>query len=585
MSTGYTRVWSALKTMFVKGTSDSNKRSRRRKNNLRKNCSLLGFETLEPRRVLTTFFLDANGSFWIAGTESADNMVAVVSGLNVRVTINSTSQERPLSQVQELVFIGRGGNDEITNHTFISSRLYGGAGNDTLTGGFTGDRLIGGPGNDTLIARGGNNIMIGSSGSNTIRGSVGNDIIRGGYGGQNTIYGGAGNDIIFAGDQGDEIFGEEGDDRIYGGIGNDFLDGGIGEDFLMGNAGDDVLVAAGTNNRLYGGSGNDILRTRGSNNQLWGQGGNDELYARGSNNFLYGGPGHDSLYGELASNSLYGGPGNDGLFGGFGSAAVLNPGAGENRILVAPGQPVPQSSVNDAVIQLVNDSSDWTFLEVEALDRGLRALHHRTDGTRVLKDTTSNDPLKIVKFAENDPALNGKDEWNFHDLQLTQNPDGTWTERYTREIRFGDFDESDDHQYRYAGLRLINALAHNWDSNYEINQVVPAGAIWNEFLSLSGWTTTNPNSSAYTQGFETTQDLHEYQIVAGNAVIPTRTWWYLNNSSFGRTYATANAKEDWAVSWELAFFDEVYGGRLSALNYTAVPAKVAKVNQLLAALG
>jgi Ca2+-binding RTX toxin-like protein len=463
--------------------------------------------------------------------------------------------------------------------------MYGGNGNDILTGGFAGDgRFIGGQGNDTLIARAGNNIMIGSAGSNTIRGSVGNDIIRGGYGGRNTIYGGAGNDILFAGDQGDEIYGEAGDDRLYGGIGNDVMYGGAGEDFLMGNAGDDLLYADGFNNRLYGGSGNDILRTTGSSNQLWGQAGDDELYAGGSSNFLYGGAGNDSLYGEFAFNRLYGGPGNDGLFGGIGGGATLDPGSGKNRLLIGPGHSVPSPTLDDAIIQFVNGSSSWTYLEIEAMDRGLRALHHRTNGTKILKDTTSNDPMKIVKYAANDPVLGGNDGWNYHELQLSQNPNGTWTETYTREIRFRDFDENNSHQYRYAGLTLIHEISHSWDSAYEINRVVLQGSIWNQFLSLSGWTTQNPNSSAYSQGFQTTQDLHEYQIVGGNLVIPTTTWWYLNSSSFGRTYAAANAKEDWAVSWELAFFEEVYGGPLSALNYIAVPAKVAKVNQLFAAL-
>ncbi|WP_354667313.1 type I secretion C-terminal target domain-containing protein [Acinetobacter johnsonii] len=54
-------------------------------------------------------------------------------------------------------------------------RLYGYAGNDTLTGGAGNDLLRGGDGNDTLIGGAGNDLLIGGSGNDTLTGGTGND--------------------------------------------------------------------------------------------------------------------------------------------------------------------------------------------------------------------------------------------------------------------------------------------------------------------------------------------------------------------------------------------------------------------------
>jgi hypothetical protein len=538
-----TAVVGAVHSKMVKQRTSARKRLSRRVGNA------FTFENLEARRVLTTFYLDPHGSFFIGGTEGPDVMVAETTATHVFVTINSATQSRPLSQVRELVFLGRNGDDRITNNTFVAARMFGGNGNDTIISGQGNDRLVGNQGNDTLIAYGGNNIMVGSAGSNTIRGGIGNDRIYGGYGGQNTIYGGAGNDVIFAGDRGDLIYADEGNDEIYGGAGDDVLYGGAGSDLIVGG------------------------------------GGNDRIFSDGSSNRLYGGPGDDSLYAEGSFNQLFGNAGNDGLFGGMGNGNILKPGLGRNRVLLAPGNAVPPIGVGDAAIRFVNLSADWTYKEIEAVDRGLRALHYRTGGTTtLLKDTTSSNPLTIVKYAGNDSTLAGNAGWNYQTISLSIQPNGTVNETYTREIRIKDFDENNDHQYRLVGLTLIHEISHSWDSAYEINRIVPRGWIWDQFIALSGWTTQNPGSSAYTMGAVSTQDLHEYQIIGGQIHVPTRNWWYQNGAVFARPYGTNNAKEDWAVTWETAFFDEVYGGPLSAMGYTPIPSKVAKINEFFAAL-
>jgi hypothetical protein len=267
----------------------------------------------------------------------------------------------------------------------------------------------------------------------------------------------------------------------------------------------------------------------------------------------------------------------------MGNGNQIFPGDGKDRILVAPNHSLPSVSAEDAVIRFVNRSANWNYWEIEALDRGLRALHHRSNGTKVLKDTTSNEPLSIYKYQSNDPTMAGNAGWNFHSVAVTINPNGTRTEVYTREIRISDFDENNSQAYRNAGLNLIHEISHNWDSSYEISRVASTSWVWTRFLEISGWTSQNPNSASYVRAPVDTQEVFEYQVVGNQLTIPFRPWWYRAGSTFARTYGANNAKEDWGVSWELAFVDEVYGPP-SSLGLILVPAKVARVNELLYSL-
>lgn len=97
-------------------------------------------------------------------------------------------------------------------------KLYGFAGNDTMTGTKAGDYLYGGEGNDVVDGGKGNDYLYGENGNDTLKGGEGND----------QIWGGAGNDTL----QGDA-----GNDILYAGTGNDILTGGDGKDtFIVGGS-------------------------------------------------------------------------------------------------------------------------------------------------------------------------------------------------------------------------------------------------------------------------------------------------------------------------------------------------------------
>ncbi|WP_369247296.1 calcium-binding protein [Streptomyces sp. R41] len=147
------------------------------------------------------------------------------------------------------------------------SRIYGGAGNDTLTGHGV-DVLYGQDGNDHLSGGGG----VYSEGA---FGGAGNDTLTScGY----TCHGGAGNDTLRGGisesnaeytDYGNALYGDDGNDKIYGNAGTDLLQGGRGNDTLYGGTSDD---------KLYGNSGDDLLHGGAGNDYLSGGPGSDKVY-------------------------------------------------------------------------------------------------------------------------------------------------------------------------------------------------------------------------------------------------------------------------------------------------------------------
>ena len=139
-----------------------------------------------------------------------------------------------------LIIYGNGGNDhieavsgetkggvtfgDITNLSFSSYLLYGGAGNDTI---------IGKPLDKPIVVYGndGNDHLIGGAGDDHLYGGAGDDYIDGG----------SGNDLIYGDDGKDFLMGDKGNDNIYGGAGNDIIVGGIGDDTIEGGSGIDTF--------------------------------------------------------------------------------------------------------------------------------------------------------------------------------------------------------------------------------------------------------------------------------------------------------------------------------------------------------
>lgn len=129
------------------------------------------------------------------------------------------------------------------------TRIYGLAGNDSITTGAGDDTLIGGTGNDISSGRAGRDLIFDPFGDDTLNGESGednlysadgrnsldggadNDALRGGIG-NDTLIGGTGNDALMGDDQtGSSLW--FGDDRLNGGKGNDLLEGGSGRDTFV----------------------------------------------------------------------------------------------------------------------------------------------------------------------------------------------------------------------------------------------------------------------------------------------------------------------------------------------------------------
>lgn len=222
---------------------------------------------------------------------------------------------------------GTAGNDSLTA-TSSSSAIYGYTGNDTLTGNFSADYIFGGDGNDSingdfgddsLLGGSGNDYLYGDFGLDTINGGIGDDDIDGYYG-DDSLLGDLGNDTIYGGYGRDTLKGDAGDDLL--------MDGNFDDDILFGGDGNDTLFSEDGNDTLYGGNGNDHLvladnLSYSNNMSLNGDAGDDTLNASGTNgnDTLNGGSGNDRLYANDSDgdHTLNGGSGADYMWGGSGN--------------------------------------------------------------------------------------------------------------------------------------------------------------------------------------------------------------------------------------------------------------------------
>lgn len=460
-----------------------------------------------------------------------------------------------------------------------------GGGNDLVYGGTDGDTINGGAGNDQLYSNGGDDTVNGGSGNDVIGGHTGDDTLVGGDG-NDQLYGGEGSDKlsdaagdnILAGGQGnDEATGGSGRDTIYGGDGVDLLRGGGNNDVIAGQGGDDTLYGGGGDDSLVGNTGNDVIFGEAGNDVLSGLAGHDVLLGGSGNDSLFGGDHNDDLYGESGTDRLFGERGLDGLFGGVGGRDLLDGGADADRFLIHSGDVLKDfRSSSDVQLKFENSSSSWTNKEIEVLDRGLGKLHRRT-GVRVLRNTLDKNELTFYKVSNTSSGNAAQNE-----LQMRYLRDGATgilipgSEEYTRKITFAEWNESDASQNEFRARAAIHEVAHNWDSEKEINSVMPGqGSQWRTFLSKSNWRSSDPNSSSYTKARGTSFEPFEIQFDPSikNYRQTPKSWWYSKSAEFARSYGATNPLEDWATMWEAAF---------AATPDPAVKAKLAVVNKFLA---
>ncbi|OJF99247.1 hypothetical protein AX760_13625 [Pararhizobium antarcticum] len=300
---------------------------------------------------------------------------------------------------------GGTGNDIIKGGTRIN-RLYGEDGDDTLSVFWsdTDSKLYGGAGSDTLIAGGGGNYLDGGTGA---------DVMYGGSGGDTFIVN-SGKDIVVDtwtpefDNQSDPIDtvrasasfaltsdariellettgassakainltgsavsqtikGNAGANVLDGKGGNDTLIGGLGADTLIGGTGTDtasyVLATAGVTLNLAkvsANTGEASGDTFNSIENLTGTRFNDKLYGNALANKLTGGTGDDYLSGSVGKDTLKGDAGNDRLNGGADSD-ILTGGSGKDTFVFSTTlgtsnvDQITDFNVKDDTIQLEN---------------------------------------------------------------------------------------------------------------------------------------------------------------------------------------------------------------------------------------
>lgn len=306
------------------------------------------------------------------------------SGAN-NIVIGGGDANFPVS----LLVNGGNGSDTINLSDWtLTSTLFGGDGNDTITGGTNADAIDGGVGNDSIIGGTGNDTIFGQSGTDNISGGAGDDLIAGGDD-ADTVSGDAGNDVLDGGAGNDSVNGGADNDTVDGGANDDTVVGGDGDDTVLGNDGNDTLLGGNGNDSLDGGFGDDSMAGNAGTDTVNGQSGSDIVEASGDANItltstqvvvagidtdqiilterarLIGGPsanlidastftgsvtveagsGNDTVRGGLGNDSIVAGDGNDSVSGNTGNDTIdggigndsLSGGADDDSILGGTG--------------------------------------------------------------------------------------------------------------------------------------------------------------------------------------------------------------------------------------------------------
>ncbi|MEO0406839.1 MAG: calcium-binding protein [Cyanobacteria bacterium P01_A01_bin.135] len=215
-------------------------------------------------------------------------------------------------------FRGTNGNDtKIASKTgvgffkkWLSWRMYGYDGNDTLQGGEKDDGLYGYSGSDRLYGLGGNDKLYGHDGNDHLDGGSGNDRLDGGAG-ADTMIGYSGNDIYHIDNVGDRI--------LYETQGHDIAHVKNVDRYRLPTGVEDMTVGGGNVRTAYGNDQDNAIYTTSAQGQsvyTYGQNGNDTLIGSYGSDVLVGGNGNDKLVGARPSRT---GVERDLLYGGYGA--------------------------------------------------------------------------------------------------------------------------------------------------------------------------------------------------------------------------------------------------------------------------
>jgi Ca2+-binding RTX toxin-like protein len=184
----------------------------------------LALERVEERNLMAGDVFVSDGTLFVDGTNGNDFVqVDQVRGTNT-VSVNLNGEKSTFDGVSNISVTVGNGDDEVSINTFddpnflISSRVFGGNGDDVLQGGGGSDYLNGGKGDDIVsnFVTDENYAPVGRGSKDVLIGGNGDDSLWGGWGLKDTILGGLGNDTIY------DIVG-----------GTNFIDGEAGDDFII----------------------------------------------------------------------------------------------------------------------------------------------------------------------------------------------------------------------------------------------------------------------------------------------------------------------------------------------------------------
>jgi ELWxxDGT repeat protein len=169
-----------------------------------------------PAAVVTSSL--AKGVLQVSGT-SSDDTILIRRRANkpsmIQVLVNGMSSSYRFAGITQIRISAGDGNDAVGFDPSLgtwrfTTRISGGAGNDSLSGSANADRINGGDGNDWINAGTGNDSLYGDAGDDRIFGGLGRDYIVAGAG-VDVIRAGIGRDRIFAGRAIDDFRSNKGD--------------------------------------------------------------------------------------------------------------------------------------------------------------------------------------------------------------------------------------------------------------------------------------------------------------------------------------------------------------------------------------
>jgi Ca2+-binding RTX toxin-like protein len=462
---------------------------------------------------------------------------------------------------------GNGGDDWLRGGMGADT-IDGGLGNDTIYGGASNDTLVGNYGNDKMYGESGDDKLYGGSDNDSMYGGDGNDYLNGyngvnymdGENGNDTFDGGANADTMIGGYGNDTMYGYAGDDKLYGGSDDDKMYGGDGNDYLNGYNGVNTMDGGNGNDTFYGGANVDTMIGGYGNDTMYAYAGNDKLYGGCDNDYMDGGDGDDYLDAYSGNDSLRGGNGKDTMYGGVGNDSLLinndgyvdvaNGGAGADRFLVQKTGVADSIDLGSAdariyfengkeIIQNFSNfktpgkyaAGSWSTADIDWVDSAFAQVALRTNNNKLVK-TKSGGEMTFVRQG-NLISGTGVGGWNGGGkVTLVQSTFNTGKDAIVNAV--------------------FHEIGHNWDDEYN-------AAGWR---ALSGWTSTNPKSTAYNKGSNQNQN-----------------WWYLKSAAFVGgigSYACSDPNEDFAESFRTYFLQKA--GMTNVAS--TIPAKITFIDKM-----